>query len=165
VTWLILIVRLGRAAPRHRRRAFAEMGDAGAVRVSDGVWAIPGTAVHRAAVAASARRAVAAGRDIVVLPTPAANAPSHDVLEAALSERLNYEAAALSLRCDELAHTASQGLRAGTGAEALREQELINLGRDAQRLSGLDVIGLEAVASVLARVQRAGRNQGINDAA
>lgn len=164
MTWLILIVRLGRAAPRHRRRVFAEIEAAGAVRVAEGVWAVPDTAVHRTAVDSSSRRAVAAGGDIVLMRTTAENAPSHDVLEAALAERLTSEAAALSLRCDELTRSASVAARHGTGADD-REQEFINLEKDAQRLSGMDVIGLEAVASVLARVQRTGRHQGINDAA
>lgn len=85
--------------------------------------------------------------------TTAENAPSHEVLEAALAERLTAEAAALSLRCDEFADTVGRAPRHGTGASE-REQEFFTLERDAQRLSNMDVIGLEAVASVVARVHR-----------
>ena len=53
----MVIARLGRAAPRHRWRVFAELENAGAVRVAEGVQAISGTAAHRKAVDSSSLRA------------------------------------------------------------------------------------------------------------
>jgi hypothetical protein len=164
MTWLIVIVRLGRAAPRHRRRVFAELEDAGAVRVAEGVWALPNTAAHRKAVDAADYRAATAGGDLVLMQTTADNAPSHDVLEAALAERLTSEAKALSRRWDEFASVTLPGPGEGTGADE-REAEFISLQRDARRLSGMDVMGLDAVATVVARVQRTAGLQEITDAA
>lgn len=93
MTWLILIVRLGRAALSKRRHVYAELEVAGAVRVSQDVWAIPDTLVHRTAVDTSCLHATAAGGGILILPTTPENAAIHEVLEAALAERLISKAA------------------------------------------------------------------------
>lgn len=163
MTWLILIVRLGRAAPRHRRRVYAELSDGGAVPVSDGVWGIPDTGFHRAAVNMAERSAAAAGGDLLILETTPENAPSHAVLEAKLAERLNAEAAAIHQRCDAFA-----GGRPGAPAMLEyedRAQAFMKLQHDALRLSDLDVIGLEAVASATARVTQTVRLRGAANAA
>lgn len=59
--WLIVIVQLARAAPRQRRRVSGELAAAGAVGISEGVWAVPDTRFHRTVVAACMRRATNAG--------------------------------------------------------------------------------------------------------
>jgi hypothetical protein len=163
MTWLILIVRLGRAAPRYRRRVYAELGNSGAVPVSDGVWAIPDTVFHRAAVNTAVRGAALGGGDIVILATSPENAPSHEVLEAKLAERLNAEAAAIVHRCREYAAMAR---RCAPGLEPDdRVEEFFKLERDIRRLSLVDVIGLEAVASAVARVAETGSLRGTADVA
>lgn len=100
--WLIVIVQLGRAAPRQRRRVSGELAAAGAVSISEGVWAVPDTPFHRTAVDGCTRRAVDAGGDIVILNTSPENSPTHDVLEAALTESLTAEAADLARRWEAL---------------------------------------------------------------
>lgn len=151
MTWLILIVRLGRAAPRQRRRIFAELATAGAVGISEGVWAIPDTSIHRTAVDACARRAVDAGGDIVMLNTSPENSPTHDVLEAALTERLTAEAAVLARQCEDFA--TRPDAPADRGA-ADRDRTLGQLQLEAYQLTRRDVIGLEVVDSVVALVGR-----------
>lgn len=151
--WLILIVRLGRAESRHRRRVVADLATAGAVRISDGVWAIPDTDFHRTALDACARRAAKAGRDLVILNTSPENSPTHDVLEAALTERLTAEAAALVSRCEDFAARFSPGAEGDRDALE-RERTIIQLQREAYKLTRRDVIGLEAVDSVVAQIGR-----------
>lgn len=164
VTWLILIVRLGRAAPRYRRRVFAELENAGAVRVSYGVWAIPDTGFQRAAVNTAVRGAVVGGGDVIFLATSPQDAPSHDVFEAKLAERLNAEAAAILHRCDGFSAMAGPGA-SGELKPDDRASEIVKLEREVHRLSLLDVIGLEAVASAVARVEQMEGILGASDAA
>lgn len=128
MTWLILIVRLGRAALSKRRRVCAELEIAGAVRVSENVWAIPYTPAHRTAVGSSSLRATAAGGDILILPTTPENTAIHEVLEAALAERLVG-----GHRYDEFSATSSPAPRKRTGPPG-RQGDLINIERDAPRL-------------------------------
>jgi predicted kinase len=139
MTWLILIVRLGRAAPRHRRRVFAELHDAGAVALSEGVWAIPDTGSQRSAVEACVRHAAKAGGDIVMLNTSADNSPTQHVLEAALAERLNAEAAVLARKCDDFEAMTAPGTT--TDIEpAGRDRAVTELMEEAKGLSRRDVI-------------------------
>lgn len=149
--WLILIVRLARAAPRQRRRVVDELAVAGAVGISDGVWAIPDTPFHRAAVDACARRAVMAGGYIVILTTSPENSPTHDVLEAALTERLTFEAADLASRCEDFT-ARHRPDTAANHSTTERDETLSQLKLQAERLSRRDVIGLEAVDAVAATV-------------
>lgn len=162
MTWLILIVRMGRAALSKRRHVCADLEVAGAVRVSEDVWAIPDTPAHHAAVDSSSVRAAAAGGDILILPTTPENTAIHEVFEAALVERLMSDATALERRYDEFTLTGSPASRPGT-LTSYREQDFIKIKRDAQRLSDMDVVGIEAVTSIVARVQRTGKHQGLNN--
>jgi hypothetical protein len=102
MTWLVLIVRLRGAAPRYRRRVYAALADGGGVAVSGGVRAIPDTVMHRPAVDAAVRHALAGGGDIVVMATTTDNGASHEVFEVKLSERLTAEAEAITGRCKVL---------------------------------------------------------------
>jgi hypothetical protein len=154
MTWLILIVRLGRSAPRHRRRVFAELSDAGAVALSEGVWAIPDTGSQRTAVDACVRRAAKAGGDIVILNTSADNSPTRDVLEAALAERLNAEAAVLASKYAEFAALTGQASMADLDAAAW-DRTVAELQEEASGLARRDVIGLDSVASAAALVEQA----------
>lgn len=151
MTWLVLIVRLRGAAPRYRRRVYAALADGGGVAVSGGVWAIPDTVMHRPAVDAAVRHALAGGGDIVVMATTTDNGASHEVFEVKLSERLTAEAEAITGRCTGLAAAAATGC--GRGGLST---DLHALQRDVRRLARLDVIGLEVVASAEAAVARAG---------
>lgn len=152
--WLIVIVQLGRAAPRQRRRVSGELAAAGAVSISEGVWAVPDTPFHRTAVDGCTRRAVDAGGDIVILNTSPENSPTHDVLEAALTESLTAEAADLARRWEALtgAHFADT---AEDPDDAERQKDINQFRLEAARLSRKDVMGLESVNSVLDRITRA----------
>lgn len=145
---------MGRAASRHRRRIYDQLSTAGAVSISEGVWAIPDTDFHRAAVRACIQRAEKAGGDIVVLNTSKENSPTHDVFEAALTERLAAEATALALKYENYTGQAIAGTSRGESASG--EETLVQLQNEAYRLSRRDVIGLDAVASVVDRVGSAG---------
>ena len=149
--WLIVIVQLGRAAPRQRRRVSGELADAGAVGISDGVWAVPDTRFHRTVVAACTRRAMNAGGDIIIMNTSPENSPTHDVLETALAERLRSEAAGLALRWE--AFTASHRPDISEPLDRTERQEALSqLQLEATRLSKKDVMGLEEVGSVVKRI-------------
>lgn len=148
--WLIVIVRLNRAAPRHRRRVANDLKAAGAVGISEGVWAIPDTAFHRAAVTACTRRAEDAGGDLVVLTTVDETSPTHDVLETALRERLTAEADVLARRYEDWTGTARSSderlYHADTG------RVLTELKQEAHRLARRNVLNLREVASVVERI-------------
>lgn len=148
MTWLILIVRLSRAAPRHRTRVYAELEGAGGVGVSEGVWALPDTDFHREALEACSRRAIDAGGDIIVLRTSSENSSTHDVLEAALAERLTADADSLFRKY--LDFTQAQRVSGPARDDALRKLQL-----DAGLLSRRDVLGLEVVGSIVTRVEAA----------
>lgn len=156
MTWLLVMVRLDRAAPRHRRRVFALLEGAGAVSVSPGVWAVPETEGHRRAVDHSAALAVDAGGDVLVLPTSSENSSINDFLQRELTGRLTRAAEALAIRCDEYEALVSGGSRPGAVPDGT-DEDFVELQREATSLSGMDVIGIEAVASVVARVRRTRR--------
>ncbi|WP_400160442.1 Chromate resistance protein ChrB [Arthrobacter sp. BPSS-3] len=149
--WLIVIVQLARAAPRQRRRVSGELAAAGAVGISEGVWAVPDTRFHRTVVAACMRRATNAGGDIIIMNTSPENSPTHDVLETALTERLRSEAAGLALRWKAFTATHRPDI-----SEPLDQTEwhkaLSRLQLEATRLSKKDVIGLKEVGSVVKRI-------------
>lgn len=94
------------------------------------------------------RRAVEAGRDIVILNTQPYTSPAHDVLEAALAERLPAEAGVTGRTCEEFTaergglHDGSRGPGTGTAYAELQ--------REALRVSHLDVVVLDHVAFVFA---------------
>lgn len=115
--------------------------------------------MHRAAVDAATRHAAAAGGDIVIMATTPENSPSHAVFESKLAERLTIEAESVIRRCGELAATAGPCVSGETLQDGQIE-DLWILERDAQRLSRLDVVGLEVVAAAAVCVARTGKLRG-----
>lgn len=152
MVWLILIVRLSRTAPRQRRGVSRELAAAGAVSISDGVWAIPDTSFHRSVMKACSRRAVKAGGDLVMMSTSPESAPTHDFLEAALAEHLTSESAALARR--HAAYLAGNRTETPENFDVeVQNKTLEGLRLEADRLSRKNVLELEAVNTVVASLR------------
>lgn len=154
MVWLILILQLSRAAPRQRRRVSRELDAAGAVGISNGVWAVPDTPSHRSVVKSCSRRAVKAGGDLIIMNTSPENAPTHEFLEAALTEHLTAEAAELAGQYADFLDANLLASKEESDVTALN-QVLSALQTRAARLAGKNVMGLVDVNEVVGRVREA----------
>jgi hypothetical protein len=81
-----------------------------------------------------------AGGDIVMLNTSADNSPTQHVLEAALAERLNAEAAILARKCEDFEAMTAPGTTTGIDP-AGRDRAVTELMEKAKGLCGRYVIG------------------------
>jgi hypothetical protein len=156
VTWMLVVVRLAGEPSRYRVAVWRELRRAGAVPLTQGVWAMPSTPLFVAAVEKASELARRGGGEVIAVEVTARDESSETALRAAFVEARTVEWAEFTADCDKFEAEIAKEVQIGkfTLAELEEEeQSLDRLRRWYRDLKLRDVLELPAAAAAEQRLK------------